>query len=102
MTLMESQKQRFAATFFCSSELFLSLARALRSPGVLRISPVDRFQQITHLCSTQRHHTNRPRRPHEATAVQPLGVERQSDPVMPQGFNQRTCATAEHEDVAHE
>src|SRR6185437_3288171 len=102
MRLMESQNQRFAATFFCTPETFLSLARALRSPGVLRIPPVDRFKQIAHLRRAQRHHAIRRRRPDKPSTVEPFGVKRQPDPVMPQGFDQRTRATAEHKDVTCE
>jgi hypothetical protein len=36
-------KSAICGDFFCTPELFLSLARALRSPGMLRISPVDRL-----------------------------------------------------------
>src|SRR5665811_47799 len=70
-TWMESQNQRFAETFFCTSELFVIIARTLRSPGVLWISPVDRFQQITHLRRAQRHHAIHRRRPDKPSTVQP-------------------------------
>src|SRR6476620_7099020 len=43
MKLMESQISDLRRLFFRTPELFLSLARALWSPGVLRISPVDRL-----------------------------------------------------------
>jgi hypothetical protein len=81
-------KSRFAATFFPHTRTFLSLvARALRQPGVLRISPVDRLKQIPHVCRTQRHHAVHRRGPNKPSTVEPLGVERQPDPVMPQGLD---------------
>src|SRR5665213_1071760 len=95
-------KSAICGDFFSYPRAFLSLARALRSPGMLRISPVDRFQQITHLGRTQRHHAIYRRRPDKPSTVEPFGVQRQPDAVMPQGFNQRTRATAEYEDVARE
>src|SRR5258707_9091505 len=88
--------------FFRASEHFLSLACALWPPRVLRIAPVDRLQQITHLRRGQPHHTAHRHRPDKTPTVQPLGVERQSNYIVPQGLDQRTAASTEHEDISGE
>ena len=69
-------KSAICGDFFLLLRYFLWLSGALRPPGMLRIAPVDRFQQIAHLRRAQRHHAIHRRRPHEATAVQTLGIKR--------------------------
>lgn len=94
---MESQKRRFEASFLPYLRTFLSLSCALWPPRVLRIAPDDRLQQITHLRRAQPHHTAHRRRPDKTATVQPLRVERQSNSIVPQGLDQRTAASAEHD-----
>src|SRR3984893_9220730 len=79
--------------------LFFGSAGALWPPGQLWISPVDPCQNIGHLSRRNRHRAIRRRRPDEPPAVQTLGVERQSDPVMPQDLGQIATATAEYKKV---
>jgi hypothetical protein len=81
---------------------FYASARCLRPPGELRVTPVDPLQQIAHLTGGQRHHPAHRLRPDEASAIQPLGVERQPDPIMPDRLDQRSAATPEVKDVAGE
>jgi hypothetical protein len=62
---------------------------ALRPAGRLRHKGIKEaaVSRLLNAGSAPRHHTIHRRRLHKATPVQPLGVERQSDPVMPRGFN---------------
>src|SRR5438128_10794230 len=80
MALMESQKGRFEASFLPHLRTFLSLSCALWSPRVLRVAPVDRLQQITHLRPGQPRHTAHRHRPDKTSTIQPLGVERNPIP----------------------
>ncbi len=73
---MESQKQQFGATFLQSHAIFRSLSRALRPPGMLWISPVDRLQQIAHLSRGQCHHAVHRCRPNKAATIQSLRIKR--------------------------
>lgn len=63
---------------------------------MLRVTPVDRLQQIAHLRRGQRYHAIYSLRPHELPAIQPFGVERQAEPVMPDRLDQRAASAAEH------
>jgi len=58
------------------------------------------IEQITHLRRAQPHHTAHRRRPDKTATVQPLRVERESNSIVPQGLDQRTAASAEHEDIS--
>ena len=53
-----------------------------------RVAPADRDRPIGR------------RRPDEPAALQPFGVERHADPVMPENFDQVTALAAEHIEIA--
>src|SRR5829696_1691006 len=74
-----------------------NLRRALRLPGVLRMAPIDAFEQHRQLRWTQMHRAAVRLRPHEASALQALEVQVHSIPAPPQEFDQITSTSAEHE-----
>src|SRR5271155_3673334 len=87
--------------FFASPALSSSRsARALRPPRQLRIPPVDSFQHVGHLRRRDRHDAPLRRRPDELSPVEPLGVERQPDPVVPEDLGQVAPAPAEEVEIA--
>src|SRR5450631_2544333 len=98
-----NHKRSDLARIFCKlAPTVRKLSGALRPPRMLRIAPVDRLQQITHLGRRQRHNPVHRHRPDKTSTVQPLGVERQPNSIVPYGLNQCSAASAEHEDVASE
>src|SRR5579863_405557 len=60
----------------CSEADIFSSSRRERTPGLLRISPVDPLEQITHLTRRQRYHAVHRLRPHKAATVKTLGIQR--------------------------
>ena len=54
------------------------------------------FRRAFDLPRRQRYYATCGLRPDEAATVQPFGIERQSDPVMPKGFDQRAALATEH------
>ena len=76
MAVMESQKERFEAPFLPHLRTF--------SKPILR--------SVAATCAAGC----------ASPTVQPLGVERQSNSIVPQGLDQRTAASAEHKDVSGE
>ena len=73
------------------------LARQLWPPRVLRMAPVDPFEQIAELAGRDRHRAIRRRRPHEAPPLQALGVQRGAQTVVPEDLDQ--LATLAPEDI---
>ena len=61
-------------------------AGCLRSPRVLRHSPIDAFQQVAELRRGDRHHAVRRRRPDEASTLQPLREQAQTPAIVPQNL----------------
>src|SRR5271154_5387597 len=87
--------------FFASPALSSSRsARALRPPRQLRIPPVDSFQHVGHLRRGDRHAAPLRRRPNELSPVEPLGVKRQPDAVVPEDLRQIAPAPAEEVEIA--
>ncbi len=68
---------------------------------MLRIAPVDRLQKITHLGGRDRNRAIHSRRPDEPPAIQPLGVQRQPDPVVPNDLHQIAALAPENVQIAH-
>src|SRR5688572_4693553 len=71
-----------------------------RTPGSLRVPPIDPFEQVTELCRCDRDDTIGRRRPEEATPLQALGVEREAEPVVPENLDQITSAATKGKDIA--
>ena len=64
------------ARFFCGlSMIFRSLSGRFRAPRMLRIPPVDRLEQIAHLCRRQRNHPVYRLRPNKLSTVQTFGIK---------------------------
>ncbi len=76
------------------------LSGALRPPGILGVPPVDTLQQAGQLRGGQRHCSLARRGPYEPALLEPLGVERHADPIVPDDLDQRACAAAEYEQIA--
>ena len=76
-------------------------ARQSGTPGLLRMPPVDAFEHVAQLRRPDRHHVIRRRRPDEPTALQPLGVEREPDPVVPEDLEQIAAATTRSSPLKH-
>src|SRR5205823_115708 len=60
----------------------------LRPPRVLGMAPVDPFEQVAKLPRRDHHHAIVRRRPDEASLLQPLGVERGAQPIVPENLDQ--------------
>src|SRR5207237_1071297 len=66
----------------------------LRPPGENRVPPIDPVKHIGQLRRADCNHTVGRRWPDEATALQPLGVKRHADPVMPDDLEQVTSGAS--------
>src|ERR1700722_16728267 len=102
MPAIESQTLPKRYHFLRSDADFYSSSGGLRSPGLLRMAPVDCLQQITHLTRRQWHHPIHGLRPDETPTVQAFGIQRKSEPIMPERLDQRSVASTEDVDVAGE
>jgi hypothetical protein len=71
-----------------------------RSPCVLGISPIDSVQHVSELRRRDRNDAVRSRGPNEPAALQPLGVERHADAVMPEDLYQRAALPPKHIEIA--
>ena len=71
------------------------LTRGARSPRVLRVPPVDPLEHVAKLCRRDRDSTVDHRGPDETAALEPLGVERHADTVVPQDLDQIAFAAPE-------
>ena len=89
-------------TFFSFRRRFHGLSGGLWSPSLLRITPVNRLQQITHLTRRQRYRTVHGLRPDKPTSIQTFGIQRQAEAIMPKRLNQRTAPSAKNVDIAGE
>src|SRR5665213_1066103 len=102
-SMPRNHKRRDLARAFCKpTPIFCKLSGALRPPRMLRVTPVDRLQQIAHLRSRQRDDAVHRHRPDKASTVHPFRVKRQSNSVMPQCLDQRAAPATEHEDISGE
>ena len=73
-----------------------------RSPGLLRVTPIYPFEQVAKLCRGDADAVARRQRPHEAAPVQPLRIQRQSEPVVPQAFQEIASTPAKDVKIARE
>ena len=71
-----------------------------RPPGVLGIPPIDPVQHISELRRRDRYHAGRGRWPNKPATLQPLGVKRHANAVMPENLYQRTIAPPENVQIA--
>src|SRR6516165_5423983 len=59
------------------------LADRARTPGFLRVAPIDPGQKVTELCRRDRHHAIGRARPDEPPPLQPLREQARSLPIVP-------------------
>src|ERR1700674_1744783 len=78
------------------------LSRTLRPECVNRVTPIDPVEHVGELCGRYRGGATPRRRPNEATALQPLGVKRQAETVMPEDLDQVAPGATEDEKIADE
>ncbi len=64
------------------------------------MAPVDPFEQIAELAGRGHHRAIRRRRPHEASSLQALGIERGAQPVVPEDLDQLAALAPEDVKVA--
>src|SRR5580704_3446583 len=70
-----------------------------RTPGLLRMSPVNAGQQVTKLRGRDRHHSLSRTRPQETTPLQALRKQACALAVMPDHFQQAPTPAAEAEQM---
>src|SRR3989344_1750812 len=75
------------------------LSGARRTPAVLGVTPVDALEHVAQLGARQGQSAALSRRPDEPASIQPLGIERQPKPVMPEDLHQAAAAATEHEQI---
>jgi hypothetical protein len=67
---------------------------------VLWTAPVDPFEQIAELSGRDHHHALLRQRPHEASLLEALGVERGAQPVVPEYLDQLAALAPEDVKIA--
>src|SRR5271165_1083431 len=67
---------------------------------MLRVSPVDTFEQVAQLRGRDNNRTFLCGRPDEAALFQALGVERGAQPVVPEYLNELTALASEDIEIA--
>src|SRR5664279_1018313 len=72
----------------------------LRTVGMTRVAPVDPVEHIGQLRRRDTEHTIDRRRPDEAAFLQPFGVERHAETIMPDNLDQIATRTSEDKEVA--
>src|SRR6266403_3328601 len=80
------KRQRLSGTFW--------------TEGMTRIPPVDPVEHVGELRRRDSNHAVGRRWPDEAAFLQPLGVERHAEPVMPKNLNQVTSGASEDVKIA--
>src|SRR5438034_7102231 len=65
-----------------------------------RVPPIDSVQHVCELRRRDSNHAIGQRWPDEAALLQPLGVERHAEPVMPKNLNQVTSGASEDVKIA--
>src|ERR1700681_2107915 len=71
-----------------------------RSPGSLRMAPINRFEQVAELRRRDRNYPVGGPRPDEATPLEPLGVKRQPEPIVPKDLDQIASPSSEDVKIA--
>ena len=64
------------------------------------MAPIDPFEQIAELAGRDRHYAILRRRPHEASSLQALGVQRGAQPVVPEDLDQLAAFAPEDVEIA--
>ena len=69
-------------------------------PGPNRVAPVDPVEHVGQLRRADRDDAAGRRRPHKATVLQPLGIKRHANAIVPKNFYQMTAFAAKNVKVA--
>jgi hypothetical protein len=64
------------------------------------VAPVDSVEHVGQLCRRDCHHAVGRRRPDEAPLLQPLGIQRHAQTVMPDDLDQIATTASEYEKIA--
>src|SRR6267154_866250 len=75
------------------------LSGTLRTKGVPRVPPVDPVEHVGKLRRRDSNHPVGRRRPDEAALLQPFGVERHAETVMPKNLNQVTSGASKDVEI---
>src|SRR5258706_1631884 len=75
-------------------------ASRLRAPCVLGHAPVNALKQVAKLGWGDGHHAISRRRPEKTAALQPLGVERHAQPIVPKNLDQLAVLATEHVEIS--
>ena len=65
-----------------------------------RIAPVDAFEHVAELRRRDHYRAVRRLWPDEAATLQPLGIERHAEVIMPENLDQLAALAAEHIEIA--
>src|SRR5665647_1941866 len=76
------------------------LSGTLRTVGMTRVAPVDPVEHIGQLRRRDTEYAIDRRRPDEAALLQPFGVERHAETVMPDDLDQIATHTSEDKEIA--
>src|SRR6516162_6054737 len=82
------------------SQYVAVLSSCLRPPGSHRIASVNAVKHIGQLRCTNRDHSVGRRRPDEPATLQPFGIERHANAVMPENLDQMTAFATKHIKIA--
>src|SRR5258705_14011522 len=77
-----------------------NLAGPLRPEGMTRVPPIDPVEHVGKLCRRNGNHPVRRRRPDELAVLQPLGVERHAEAVMPENLDEIAAPSSENIQIA--
>src|SRR5205823_11482267 len=98
-TRLSHERQSLASPPLSLSQTAPGISRP-PAPAQHRIAPINPFKHVGQLSCGNRHRAVSRRRPYKPAALQPLGVERHADPVMPENLDQLTALAAEHIQIA--
>src|ERR1700732_5580953 len=83
----------------------IAFARSLSTrrrwpPAMTRIAPVDAFEHVAELRRRDPHRAVSRLWPDETATLQPLGIERHAEAIMPENLDQLSALAAEHVEIA--
>src|SRR6202051_4950662 len=76
------------------------LSRMLRTEGMTRIAPIDSVEHVGQLRGGDSDYAVRRRWPDEAAFLQPFGIERHAETVMPDDLDQIATRASEDKEIA--
>src|SRR6266545_2143050 len=76
------------------------LSGVLRAEGMTRIPPVDPVEHISQLRRRDSNHAIDRGRPNEAALLQPFGVQRHAETIMPDDLDQIAAPASKHKEIA--